>query len=169
MVCCFAAQEGQPWRKKMKILSSFSEKKAMRTFSLFLVGLLLVLANSGMASRAVGTIIQVQRKIRMSDLEPLPPKEYFIDMGARDGIQTGERLQVFREVPVVNGQSGAPWHVLRVQIGEIQVAYVGETSSLAREVEGRDLASLPPLEYQTFMLGDEVQRIMGLQKESSSP
>lgn len=153
----------------MKIFTFSSERESVKTLAsiLFVCGLLA--PASLLATRENGSIIQVQRKIRMSESEPVPPKEYFIDLGSRDGVQVGDQMQVFRQLPVVNGQSGGPWHILRVKIGEMRVAFVGETSSLAREVEGRDLASLPPLEYQTFMLGDEVQRTMGLQKETSSP
>jgi hypothetical protein len=129
----------------------------------------MVLSALSLGDRPSGTIIQVQRKIRMSDHEPLSPKEYFIDMGSRDGLSEGEVLQVFRYVPVINGQSGGPWHVLRVNIGSLRVAFVGETSSLAREEEGRSLASLPPLEYHTFMMGDEVARKTSLQSDSKKP
>ncbi|MFM8269261.1 MAG: hypothetical protein ACKN9V_03650 [Pseudomonadota bacterium] len=152
----------------MKIFSQSSEKLTVKSFLIILAAILL-LNSLAQGARNSGSIIQVQRKIRMSDAEPLPPKEYFIDLGQRDGLQAGERLEVYRELPVTNGQSGAPWHVLRVKIGELRVDYLGETSSLAREVEGRDLASLPPLEYQTFMLGDEVFRRTGLQNKTASP
>ena len=129
----------------------------------------LILLSICAEGRDLGSIIQVQRKIRMSESEPLPPKEYFIDIGSRDGLKEGETLQVYRQVPVINGQSGGPWHILRMKIGDLRVAFVGETSALAREVEGRDIASLPPLEYNTFMMGDEVSRIIGLQTDSKSP
>jgi len=128
-----------------------------------------LISPSSMAVRESGAIIQVQRKIRMSDADPLPPKEYFVDLGSRDGVQAGEQLEVYRTIPVVNGHSGGPWHVLRVKIGDLRIDYVGETSSLAREVEGRDIASLPPLETSSFMLGDEVSRKTGLQIESANP
>lgn len=124
---------------------------------------------AALADRSSGSIIQVQRKIKMTEADPLPPKEYFIDLGERDGLHAGESLEVYRQIPVINGQSGAPWHVLRVKIGDLRVDYVGETSSLAREQDGRDLASLPPLEYQTFMLGDEVFRRTGLQNKTATP
>lgn len=90
-------------------------------------------------------------------------------MGSRDGLRAGESLEVYRLLPVINGQAGGPWHLMRVKIGDLRVAYVGETSALAREEEGRDLASLPPLEYQTFMLGDEVARRMESKTDSDKP
>ena len=148
----------------MKVFSQSAEKLTVRTLLLILV-IVLIQSPFAAGARGSGSIIQVQRKIRMTDADPLPPKEYFIDLGERDGLQSGESLEVYRQIPVINGQSGAPWHVLRVKIGALRVDYVGETSSLAREVEGRDLASLPPLEYQTFMLGDEVFRRTGLQNK----
>lgn len=128
----------------------------MKAFILII--LIMNLAPSSLFAREGGSIIQVQRKIRMSDAEPLAPKEYFVDIGSRDGLKAGESLEVYRSLPVINGQAGGPWHLMRVKIGDLRVAYVGETSALAREEDGRDLASLPPLEYQTFMLGDEVAR-----------
>lgn len=145
-----------------------TEKVSVKT--LWIISFLIFWSSlQAVAARGAGSIIQVQRKIRMTDADPLPPKEYFIDLGERDGLQTGETLEVYRQIPVINGQSGAPWHVLRVKIGDLRVDYVGETSALAREVEGRDLASLPPLEYQTFMLGDEVFRRSGLQNKTATP
>ena len=152
----------------MKSFSYLTEKVSVKT--LWIISFLIFWSSlQAVAARGAGSIIQVQRKIRMTDADPLPPKEYFIDLGERDGLQTGETLEVYRQIPVINGQSGAPWHVLRVKIGDLRVDYVGETSALAREVEGRDLASLPPLEYQTFMLGDEVFRRSGLQNKTATP
>lgn len=137
----------------------------------FILSLLIIFSalSEAASNRTSGTIIQVQRKIRMSDAEPLPPKEYFIDLGSRDGLVEREKLDVYRHIPVINGPAGAPWHILRVKIGELRVDYVGESSALAREVEGRDLASLPPLDYQTYMLGDEVSRKQELPSESLAP
>jgi len=140
----------------------------MKTLFL-LVSLISGLVTEAASNRVSGSIIQVQRKIRMSDADPLPVKEYFIDLGSRDGLIAQERLEVFRHIPVINGSSGAPWHVLRVKIGELRVDYVGESSSLAREIEGRDLASLPPLDYQSYMLGDEVIRNQRLPSEPVAP
>ena len=94
----------------------------------------------------------------MSYLEPVPPKEYFLDLGDRDGIKSGDILAVYRNLPVINGQAGGPWHLMRVNIGEVRVHFVGETTALARETENREPASLPPMEYLSFMIGDEVER-----------
>jgi len=139
----------------------------VKPFSIILIGLLLHSTSS--FSRDLGNIIQVQRKIRMSDAEPISPKEYFVDMGSRDGLKEGESLEVYRSIPVINGQGGGPWHLMRVKIGDLRVAHVGETSALAREEQGRNIASLPPMEYQTFMLGDEVMRRTVLQPEAAQP
>lgn len=149
----------------MKVSSRSSEKKKVRSLIIIPV----ILFSLFCEARDTGSIIQVQRKIRMSESEVLPPKEYFVDLGSRDGLAVGENLQVYRLVSVINGQSGGPWHLLKMKIGDLKVAFVGETSSLAREVEGRDLASLPPLEYNTFMMGDEVTRTTGLQTDSNKP
>ena len=110
-----------------------------------------------------GNIIQVARKLRMSYNEPVPPKEYFVDLGERDGVKVGDFVEVYRMVPVVNAMSGGPWHLLKVSLGDMKLVFVGESTSIGRVEIEREPASLPSIvEYQAFMLGDQVQAKTGL-------
>lgn len=94
----------------------------------------------------------------MTNAEPLPPKDFYIDMGARDGLKEGEILTVYRLLPVVNALVGAPHNILRVPLGEVKVTILGESSAATRVHTQRDLAELPALDPQSFMLGDQVQK-----------
>ncbi len=111
---------------------------------------------------AMGTIIQVARRLRMSYSEPVPPKDYFIDLGERDGLKVGDRVEVYRYVPVPNRMASGDWHVMKVTLGELRIKQVGESTSVARYEREREINSLPAMEYQSLMLGDQVILKTGL-------
>lgn len=108
-------------------------------------------------SIATGNVIHVSRQLRMSYLEPMPPKDFFVDLGQRDGVKVGDIVEVFRMIPVVNSMSGGPWHLMRVSLGEMKLVFVGESTSIGRVEVEREPASFPTMEYQSIMLGDQVQ------------
>jgi hypothetical protein len=94
--------------------------------------------------------------------EPAPPKEYFVDIGARDGVRDGDVLEVSRKVPVVEAQTAGSFHVLKVVLGEVKVTLVGETSAVARVHHIKPPTELPPMEFFSFVLGDQVELKSGL-------
>ncbi len=89
--------------------------------------------------------------------EPTPAKEFFIDIGARDGVREGDTLEVSRSIPVVEAQTAGSFHEMKVILGEIKVTLVGQTSSLARVQRIKPPAELPPMEFFSFVLGDQVE------------
>ncbi len=109
-----------------------------------------------------GVIIQVARRLAMQANEPTPPKEFFIDMGARDGVREGDVLEVSRSIPVVEAQTAGSFHMMKVVLGEVKVTLVGETSALTRVERLRPPADLPPMEFFSFVLGDQVELKSGL-------
>ena len=54
------------------------------------------------------------------------------------------------------------WHVMKVSVGELVVRQVGESTSVARTEREREINSLPAMEYQSLMLGDQVGVKTGL-------
>lgn len=106
---------------------------------------------------ATGTIIQVSRRMRMSSLEPLAPKDYFIDLGDRSGVKVGDILEVYRMVPVMNQLTGGAWHLMKVVLGEIKIYMVGESTAVGHLESDRELTSIPVRDYPNFMLGDVVE------------
>lgn len=94
--------------------------------------------------------------------EPAPPKEFFIDIGSRDGLREGDLLEVSRKIPVVEAQTAGSFHIMKVVMGEVKVTLVGETSALARVHRIKAPTELPPLEFNSFVLGDQVEMKSGL-------
>lgn len=131
--------------------------------------LLVFVCNFQAVADKVGNIIQVNRKLRMSRLEPLPPKEFYIDLGTRDGVKSGDVLEVFRMLPVVNSLSGGAWHLMKVTLGEIRLNFVGESTAIGRIANDREPSSLPSVEYQSFMVGDQVEVKAQLPSEAPRP
>lgn len=93
----------------------------------------------------------------MSYLEPVPPKDFYVDLGTRDGVKVGDVLEVFRMLPVVNSMSGGPWHLMKVTLGDIKLTAVGDSTSIGRIANEREPQSLPSIDYQGFMVGDQVE------------
>lgn len=93
----------------------------------------------------------------MTAAEPLPPKDYFIDLGRRHGVHEGSLVQVFRRVDVVNGGTGDPMGPVRVLVGELKVLSLGETTSIGRVEQQRAPNEVPTTDAVTFMVGDEVK------------
>jgi len=111
---------------------------------------------------SAASIVQVSRRLRMSSKEPLPAKDFFFDLGVKDGLRDGDVVAVYRELPVMNGLAGMPEHLLRVPMGEIRVVTAGERVSVGRVHTAREAADLPAMESQSFMMGDVVQLKSGL-------
>lgn len=113
-------------------------------------------ASSSPSPAVNGAIIQVNRKLRLSYNDPMPPKDYFIDLGTRNGIKVGDILEVTRQMPVRNSLSEGPWHVMKVSLGEMRIYVVGESTAVGHMEFEREPSSLPTMDFPTFMLGDEV-------------
>ena len=69
----------------------------------------------------------------------------------------GDVFQVTRQIPVQNNLADGPWHLMKITLGEIRVYAVGESTAVGHVEIEREPSSLPSMEFQTFMLGDEVE------------
>lgn len=111
----------------------------------------------------VGTIIHASRPLRLSYTEPLPPKDFYVNLGVRDGVKLGDRLAVRRNLGVGDAFSDASAHLVPVPLADLQIVAVGETACIARVDPGPAApAALPSLQYMGPMVGDEVFAKTGL-------
>ena len=92
----------------------------------------------------------------MSDSEPIPPKDIFLDVGGRQGLHVGDMIPVHRSVMVLNRESGQPDGTVRVMMGELKLIAVGEANSVGRLQPGTVPEELPVMDSREIMLGDEV-------------
>lgn len=127
----------------------------MKPFLLVYSILCWLIPTEGYAAIA-GTIINVSHGFKMTESEPTPPRDFYIDLGTRDGVKAGDVLEVTRQLSITNAMWSGPGHLLRVVLGDVKVLTVGETASIARLQTQRTTAEVPVLDYQTFMVGDVV-------------
>lgn len=92
----------------------------------------------------------------MSAKEPVPAKEFYIDLGMNDGVKEGDVFSVYRTVNVINMVNGYSPNLMKVPLGEIKIILVGEFTSIGRTLNRVAEADLPVLDYPDFMLGDVV-------------
>lgn len=93
----------------------------------------------------------------MSYTEPQPPKDFYVNMGSRDGVKVGDRLKVTRLLSLSDGFSDGAVLLVPVVLGTLQIVTVGETAAIGREDAPSPVNTLPGLQYTGFMVGDEVQ------------
>lgn len=107
---------------------------------------------------AGGTVLEITRNLQMTARDPLPPKNYLIDVGSKEGVQVGEVLEVFRMVPTLNGIIGQPNQLLKVVVGELKIIALGESVSIARLEKQIDLFDMPVKGTNAILVGDQVIR-----------
>lgn len=141
----------------MKPATQFADKSDVRTrIQIALVVALLT------EVAAAGTIVSVGRRLRMTNAEPLPPKDFYVDLGQREGLREGDVLTVSRQIVNVHDRVGSPTARIRITLGELTVIAVGEGGSYARQASLRAPSELPFMDSPGFMTGDEVQTKSGL-------
>lgn len=133
---------------------SFSDLSTVKRFLLLGLGCFALLSQPVLAN---GVIIHATRKLRLSYAEPLPPKDFYVNLGGRHGVRVGDLLTVQRNVSIRDSFSDGTVHVVAVPMGTMRVLSVGETASIGRE-ETAPASSLPTpaLQYSGFLVGDEV-------------
>ena len=104
-----------------------------------------------------GSIIQITRALRMSNSEAMAPKDFYLDVGHRHGVKEGDILEVYRWLPVNNVFLGAPYHLVKVMLGEVRITIVEDSTSIARLHRYREAKELPAMESPSIMLGDQVK------------
>ena len=129
----------------------------MRLFVLIAL-ILIAVPHDSIFAASDGTIVQVSRKLRMSRNDPVPPQEFYLNIGKRDGLKLGDRLNTYRSLPVVNVLVGEPWDFVKVDLAELRVFLLGESTSVARVVRMKPSTELPGMEHPFIMVGDRVSQ-----------
>jgi hypothetical protein len=124
------------------------------------LALLLGLSLSFSQIASAGVIVSSSRPLRMSYSEPLPPKEYYVNLGAQDGLKIGDHLQVRRAVGMSDMFSENAVHLVQAPLADLQVVAMGETGCIARQDTTRTPTSLPSFQFMGPMIGDEVVAVV---------
>lgn len=116
-----------------------------------------------------GSILHASRRLRMSVTEPLPAKDFYLNLGARDGLRVGDKLTVQRTVAVRDLYQDGKVHLIPVLLGSLQIIAVGQTAAIGREESMTPAASLPGFQHMGFQVGDEVLAKTDLPLPSPAP
>jgi hypothetical protein len=91
----------------------------------------------------------------MSNQEPIAPKDYYIDLGLKQGVKEGDTFNTYREFAMLDEVTGEASSLMRIPVGELKVFYVGEMASIARLSAPRT-ADAPRLDHSSILMGDRV-------------
>ena len=116
-----------------------------------------------------GSIIQISHKLKMTAEEPLPEKDFYIDLGSRDGVKVGDSFDIFRKLTVTNVPSGGAVDLFKLPFGELKVYLVGDSASVAHITRTPEFKDLPVVDYANVMLGDDVRLKSSLPFQPAAP
>jgi len=104
-----------------------------------------------------GSIIHVGRRLRMAASEPASAREYYLDVGKRQGLSDGEIVDIYREIPVTDQLAGGSPRLMRLPLGELKIVVAGEVTSLARLHRAASPETIPTSELALPMVGDRLR------------
>lgn len=115
---------------------------------------LLIFANPVSAKNYV--IFSLTQDLSMGHENEVLRKNFYVNMGAQQGVKKDSILDVFRVISVQNPYNNKERVNYRVKVGELKVLHSAEEASIAvvRKYEAGELN--PIFELPQFMIGDHV-------------
>jgi hypothetical protein len=99
-------------------------------------------------------IFSVTQDIPMGTENQIIQKNYFVNIGAKQGVKKGTILDVFRTISVSNPYDNRKRVNYRVKIGELKVIHSNTDGAIARLSEYEK--DKPVLDLDQFMVGDSI-------------
>lgn len=124
--------------------------------SLHTLIILLFIFTASMSFAKDYIIFSISQDLPMGDSENKPKKNFYINMGAQQGIKEGSLLDVYRIISRLDPYENKKRYNYKVKIGEVKVLHAEENSSIAMLHELRMDEDHPLFEIGNFMIGDHV-------------
>jgi hypothetical protein len=83
-------------------------------------------------------------------------KNFYVNMGANQGIKEGTTLDVFRMISVLDPYESKKRYSHKIKIGELSVLHAEESSSIGVLKKTMDSTEDPLFEIGKLMIGDHV-------------
>lgn len=118
--------------------------------------LLLLLFNISIFSRNY-FIFSVEHDLPMGVENENLRKNYYVNVGEKQGIQKGTILNVYRQITENDPFESKTRYQYQIKIGELEVIHQDADASIAVRKELHSGAENPIFEIRQFMVGDEIQ------------
>jgi hypothetical protein len=141
----------------VKASANCVDKNIVRLSFLIIVSFLSTWGVTRPAFAAEGVIFQPIYRLKLSDKEESPYRDYIVSVGTRQGVQVGDVLDVVRAVSASNDLWGGVSPLLEVTMGEVRVMATSPSGSIVRMVKQNSFESIPVMQYARFMVGDSVR------------
>jgi hypothetical protein len=117
--------------------------------------ILLTMLITQMASARSYVIFSMAQDLPMGFDNEVVRKNYYINMGAGQGVKKDSILDVFRIISVQNPYDNKKRVNYKVKIGELKVVHSSDDAAIAM-VNQYELENAPIFELNQFMIGDHV-------------
>lgn len=120
----------------------------------FMFVLLSLLISQAVSARSY-VIFSMAQDLPMGTENEVVRKNYYINMGAGQGVKKDSVLDVFRIVSVQNPYDNKKRVNYKVKIGELKVLHSSDEAAIAT-VNSYEKEDVPIFELNQFMIGDHV-------------
>ncbi|MBI2711542.1 MAG: hypothetical protein HYX41_01590 [Bdellovibrio sp.] len=137
----------------------------MRSVSIVLISLMVLLGaltpsyaeNDSSEDSRDYSVYSVFQDINLTnDPATAPPKDYYINMGSKQGLRKGSILEVRRKVSSYDGMSEQFYRDLSLPFAKVRVIHVEPRASIARLEKLLPLKTSPMVSPRAVMIGDLV-------------
>ncbi len=101
-------------------------------------------------------IYSIAQDIPMGNKDEIIRKNFYVDMGASQGVKKGSVLDVYRVVSVLDPYESKKRFNHRVKIGEVKVLHAEDSSAIGVLNKLEEAEETPVFEVGKMMIGDIV-------------
>ena len=101
-------------------------------------------------------IFNISQDLPMGEKDEVIRKNYYINMGEKQGISNGTKLNVYRRLSKFNPYDNKKRISYKVKVGELEVIHSDNGSSIARSLKFNTGEMAPITDLKYFMIGDNV-------------
>jgi hypothetical protein len=102
-------------------------------------------------------VYSIYRALDLGDPGEKPQKDYFVNMGSRQGIRPGTTLQVLRRVATYDLTSQKLYKDVQFPIAKLKVIHVEPNAAIARLDQMLPPEKTPAISPRAVMVGDLVR------------
>lgn len=106
-------------------------------------------------------IFSIVQSVPMGNPNETIKKNYYLNMGQKQGIQPGTVLDVYRSISRSDPYETKKRYQYKVKIGELKVLHSEDESSIGSLVKVMNDKDQPLFEIENFMIGDNVSVKVG--------